>query len=56
MTPLQKIIESKAAFRRKLARRPIAEKLRMVEEMAERTRMIRRGRVSRDAASSAREN
>ena len=36
-TPLQKILDSKVAFRREVARRPIAEKLRMLEAMRERT-------------------
>ena len=33
---LDKIIESKRALRRELARRPIAEKLRLLETMRER--------------------
>ncbi|WP_009959280.1 hypothetical protein [Verrucomicrobium spinosum] len=45
MTRLQQILESKAAYRRQLARRPIAEKLRIVEELAERTLAIRKKRV-----------
>lgn len=44
MTRLQEILESKAAYRRQLARKPVAEKLRLVEALAERTRAIRRGR------------
>lgn len=47
MTRLQKILESKAAYRRQLARRPIAEKLRIVEALAERTRAIRDRRLPR---------
>lgn len=44
MTRLQEILESKAAYRRQLARKPVAEKLRLVEALAERTLAIRRGR------------
>ena len=39
---LQKILESKGAFRRKLAARPVAEKLRMLDAMRERELAIRR--------------
>jgi hypothetical protein len=35
-SPLQKIIESKRAMRRDLAKRPVAEKLRMLEALRER--------------------
>lgn len=41
---LKRILESKAAYRRELARKPVAEKLRIVEQMAERTRAIRQSR------------
>lgn len=51
MNRLQKILESKVAFRRRLARRPIAEKLRIVEQLAERSRMIRNSRAARGSAS-----
>jgi hypothetical protein len=38
MTPtLQKILESKCALRRELASRPIAEKLRMLDDLRDRT-------------------
>lgn len=40
---LQRILESKAAYRRQLARKSIAEKLRLLEQLAERTRVIRKG-------------
>jgi hypothetical protein len=36
------IAESKGAFRKKLAARPIAEKLRMLDALRERTLAIRR--------------
>jgi hypothetical protein len=43
MTPsLQKILESKRALRRELASQPVAEKLRMLEAMRERTISIQR--------------
>ena len=38
---LQKILESKRAFRRELAARPIAEKLRMLDALCERELAIR---------------
>ena len=41
MSRLQQILASKAAYRRQLAQRPVAEKLRLVEELAARTRAIR---------------
>lgn len=37
---LQKIIESKRGLRRELAVRPIAEKLRMLDAMLHRTRIL----------------
>ena len=39
---LQKILESKRALRRKLAARPVAEKLRMLDALREREIAIRR--------------
>ena len=38
---LQKILESKRAFRRKLAARPVAEKLRMLDVLRERQLALR---------------
>ena len=38
---LQRIIESKRAWRRSLAQRPVAEKLAMLDELRDRTRAIR---------------
>ena len=52
MTDLQRILESKAAYRRQLARRPVAEKLRIVEQLAERARAIRQGRTSKPLEKS----
>ncbi|HEX3720376.1 MAG TPA: hypothetical protein VH595_20685 [Verrucomicrobiae bacterium] len=39
---LQKILDSKRAFRRKLAALPVTEKLRMLDAMRERELAIRR--------------
>ncbi|MBS0659949.1 MAG: hypothetical protein JSR82_17050 [Verrucomicrobia bacterium] len=47
MNDLRQILASKAALRRRLARLPVAEKLRLVEQLAERTRAIRRHQPSR---------
>lgn len=55
MNRLKEILESKAAFRRQLAHRPIAEKLRIVEELAERTRAIRYRRTSRNSTDGLRQ-
>jgi len=47
MTPdLPRIRESKRAFRRQLAERPIAEKLRMLDALRQRTLAIRRASKS----------
>lgn len=57
MTELTKtIIESKRAMRRELARAPIAEKLRTLERMRERARLIKSSRPvnSTDARGAAR--
>jgi len=43
---LARIRESKQAFRRELAERPIAEKLRMLDVLRERALAIRRGSQS----------
>ena len=45
-----RIFESKRAFRRELADRPIAEKLRMLDDLRERTLAIRRASGSRKKA------
>ena len=45
---LQKILESKRAFRRDLAARPIAEKLRMLDALRQRELAIR-GRAGQPA-------
>ncbi len=47
---LQKILESKRAFRRHLAARPIAEKLRMLDALRERELAIR-GRPGQSASA-----
>ena len=42
MTPdLQRIFQSKLSYRQRLAERPIAEKLRMLDAMRERALLIR---------------
>ena len=43
---LAKILESKRAFRRRLAARPIAEKLTLLDELRERTVSIRGDQVT----------
>jgi len=48
---LAKILESKRAFRQRLAARPIAEKLAMLDAMRERELAIRRrGRTGTEAS------
>ena len=44
---LQRVLESKRAFRQKLAARPLAEKLRLLDELRERALVIRRATASR---------
>jgi hypothetical protein len=39
---LQRVLESKRAYRQKLAARPVAEKLRLLDELCERAHVIRR--------------
>jgi hypothetical protein len=46
MNRLREILESKTAYRRRLADKPVAEKLRIVEALAERTLAIRAGRMT----------
>jgi len=46
---LQRVIESKRAYRRSLARRPVAEKLAMLDELRDRTRAIRAAAACREA-------
>ena len=52
---LQKILESKRAFRRDLAARPIGEKLRMLDALRERELAIR-GRHSHAESNTLRED
>jgi len=49
---LEKILESKRAFRRDLAARPIAEKLRMLDALRERELAIR-GHASHSTPAAA---
>jgi len=46
---LQKILESKSALRRKLAARPVGEKLRMLDALRERELAIRGRPVPTDS-------
>jgi hypothetical protein len=46
---LQRVIESKRAYRRSLAQRPVAEKLAMLDELRDRTRAIRAAAARREA-------
>ena len=50
----EKVFESKRAFHRNLAARPIAEKLRMLDALRERELAIR-GRAGESAATTLRE-
>ena len=54
MNNLEKILESKADYRGRLARRPIEEKLRILEELAERAWAIRNRRSRAEAEKSLR--
>ena len=49
---LQRILQSKAAYRRQLAQKPVAEKLRIVEKLAERARAIRQSRRKDNPAAA----
>jgi hypothetical protein len=51
---LQRILESKRALRRSLARRPVAEKLALLDTLRDRVRVIRAAATER-AATMARE-
>jgi hypothetical protein len=48
---LQHIIESKRAWRRSLARRPVAEKLALLDELRDRARAIRAAATRQQAAA-----
>ena len=48
-SPLQRIIESKRAWRRSLAHRPVAEKLALLDELRDRARAIRAAATRREA-------
>ena len=52
---LQKIVESKRAMRRSRAARPVAEKLRMLDQLRERTLAIRHAAQSLQDATVLRE-
>jgi hypothetical protein len=44
---LQKVIESKRTLRRKLAAKPLAEKIRLLEQLSERAAAIKHARSAR---------
>jgi hypothetical protein len=48
---LQRIIESKRAWRRSLAQRPVAEKLALLEELRDRARAIRAAAIRHQATA-----
>lgn len=48
---LQRILASKRALRRSLAKRPVAEKLAMLDELRDRTLAVRSGAAARPAAA-----
>ncbi len=52
---IQRVIESKRAYRRLLAQRPVAEKLAMLDELRDRTRAIRAA-AARLEATAVRES
>ena len=52
---LQRIIESKRAWRRSLAQRPVAEKLALLDELRDRARAIRAA-ATRQQATALRES
>jgi hypothetical protein len=41
-TLIERMLESKRAYRRDLAARPVAEKIRLLEQLSERARVIHR--------------
>jgi len=51
---LQRIIESKRAWRRALAQRPVSEKLAMLDALRDRTRAIRAAASRLNVSSPAR--
>jgi hypothetical protein len=52
---LQRVIESKRAYRHKQAKRPVEEKLAMLDELRDRTRAIRAA-AARPEATAVRES
>ena len=49
---LQRILESKQALRRKLASRPVSEKLAMLDALRDRTRTIRAAAQRKESPAS----
>ena len=52
---LQKLLESKRAFRRNLAARPVAEKLRLLDELLERFLTLRSAKPTTSEAGALHE-
>jgi len=52
-TLIERMLESKRAYRRDLAARPVAEKIRLLEQLSERAGVIRRAAAARKAAMTA---
>lgn len=52
---LQRMLESKRAFRQKLAARPLAEKLRLLDELRARALVIRRATAIESQADAVAE-
>jgi len=55
ISDLQRIMESKRAWRRSLAQRPVAEKLALLDELRDRARAIRAA-AKRQQATALRES
>jgi hypothetical protein len=52
-TQLERTLASKRAFRRELAARPVAEKIRLLEQLSERARVIRRAAALHQSGKTA---
>ena len=49
---LKRMIESKLAFRLKMAAKPLAEKMRLLEQLSDRAAVLKRARLVRQPAVS----
>jgi hypothetical protein len=52
-TLIERMLESKRAFRRDLAARPVAEKIHLLEQLSERAQAIRRAANARKSPLAA---